>query len=229
MIDTARPGVRRRWGLRAFAFAALLLIGWLVFALLAPRFKKIERRAPAEPFIVQTAVPEDVESVASKVRNIFNDETDLERGTHKLAREVFLGRFYLYPRSHPIFPDSFQIQHWARQDPYLRPYAELPPDKVAHDFYLWEPTGDEYWTSDYYYNGVPAKFRCAFFIHLEPGPRGGTTIAVFEYLPTIWVGERIGFSAHAIGPGRLYDIRPVQSTNRDRFRLLEMIRERIKE
>jgi hypothetical protein len=224
--QSAYPAAQRtrlQRGRLVFAAVALLLASGLALVLLAPRFKKIERRAPSTLAVVQMTVPGDVERVEAAIQAIFNDEKDLNQGTHRLPREDFFSHFYLYPRAHPIFPDTFQIQYWAGKDPYLRPYAALAADRTQHDLYLYEPTGDQYWPSDYYYNGVPARFRCAFFIHLEADPHGGTNIAVFEYLPTLWVGERIGFSAHAIGPASLHDIRVVESTYSDRVRLLQKI------
>jgi hypothetical protein len=204
-----------------------VLIGGMALLMVAPRFKRVQRRAPPAPSIVQMTLPQDPESVAASLRTLFNEEADLNRGTYKLPPQDPFHHFYLYPSTHPIFPDDFQIRHWAATDPYLRPYAELTADQRRGDFYLYEPTGDRYWPSDYFYNGAPAKFRCAFFIHLEPQPNHGTTIAVFEYLPTIWVGQRLGFSAHAIGPTSLYDIRVVESTNSDRLRLLNKIQESV--
>lgn len=156
---------------------------------------------------------------------MFNEEGDLNRGTHRLAREDSFYQFYLYPNTHPIFPDDFQIRQWAKTDPYLRAYVAVPKN---NDFYLYEPTGDYYWFSDYYYNDAPAKFRCAFLIHLESEGNDSTRLAVFEYLPTIWVGKRFGFSAHAIGLTSLYDIRLVEATNSDRIRLLNKIRENVR-
>jgi hypothetical protein len=218
---TASPRARLITGMFA------VLIGATTLLLVAPRFKRVQRRAPPAPLIVQTTLPQDPERVAASLRTLFNEEADLNLGTYKLPSEDPFHHFYLYPSTHPIFPDDFQIRYLAASDPYLRPYAELPADKRHSDFYLYEPTGDRYWPSDYFYNGAPAKFRCAFLIHLESQPNHGTTVAVFEYLPTIWVGQRVGFSAHAIGPTSLDDIRFVESTNSDRLRLLNKIQQSV--
>ena len=90
----------------------------------------------------------------------------------------------------------------------------------AQDFYLYEPSGDYYWDSEYFYAGQPAKFRCSFLIHLEPGGSSTTKVEIFEYQPTIWVGEYLGMSAHAILPTMLHDIRSAESTTVDRKNLL---------
>ncbi len=210
------------------AVVAVVLIGGMALLMVAPKLKQIQRRAPPTPVIVQMTVPRSIETIAATVRLMFNDEGDLNRGTHKLPREDLFDKFYLYPYGHPLFPDDFQIQYWVKIDPYIRPYASVPKDKRKNDFYLYEPTADYYWSSDYYYNDAPAKFRCAFIIHLEPEANGSTKLAVFEYLPTIWVGERFGFSAHGIGPTSLHDIRVVESTSSDRVRLLDKIREDVR-
>jgi len=77
--------------------------------------------------------------------------------------------------------------------------------------------------SEYFYKGQPAKFRCSFLIHLEPAGNSSTKVEVFEYQPTIWAGEYFGFSAHAVLPTTLHDIRPVQPTTTDRKALLTRI------
>jgi hypothetical protein len=216
--------VRTHKALLIVAAVAILGVGGFVVALLAPHFKKVELRTASRPAVVQISVPRPIQTVTAKLKALFNSDADLNRGARKQPKGDWLDHFYLYPYGHPLFPDDYQIQHWSKTDPYLRPYAAIPPDRRQHDFYLYEPTGDYYWFSDYYYRDAPAQFRCAFIIHLEPAAEHGTKIAVFEYLPTIWVGERFGFSAHGLGPALLHDIRFVQSTSRDRIQLLDQIR-----
>jgi len=111
----------------------------------------------------------------------------------------------------------------VRQDPALRHYSELLANARSADFYLYEPSGDYYWSSEYFSNGAPAKFRCAFIIHLEPIGATKTKLAVFEYLPEIWVGKVFDPMGHS-GPGSYYDIREVGPTEADRTELLEIIR-----
>jgi hypothetical protein len=220
---------RGAWGrthqaLLIVAAVAILGVGGFGLALLAPHFKKVERRTASMPTVVQMSIPRPIQTVTETLKAMFNSEADLNQGTHKQPKGDRLYHFYLYPYGHPLFPEDYLIQHWSKTDPDLRPYAAVPQDQRQNDFYLYEPTADYYWFSDYYYHDVPAKFRCAFIIHLEPAGDNGTKIAVFEYLPTIWVGERFGFSAHAVGPALLHDIRFVQSTGSDRIRLLDKIR-----
>ncbi len=220
--------MRTHKALLILATVAILGVGGFVLALLAPHFKNVERRTASMPTVVQIHIPRSIKTVTETLEALFNSQADLSRGTHKQLKGDRLYHFYLYPYRHPIFPEDYQIQHWSKTDPYLRPYAAVPKDQRKNDFYLYEPTADYYWFSDYYYNDAPAKFRCAFIIHLEPTGGNGTNIAVFEYLPTIWVGERFGFSAHAIGPTSLHDIRFVQSSSSDRIRLLDKIREAVR-
>jgi hypothetical protein len=110
-------------------------------------------------------------------------------------------------------------------DSFVARYVQIPPELRGHDVYLYEPTGDFYWSSEYFYNRRPAKFRCSFLIHLEPVGSTRTKVEVFEYQPTIWVGRYLGMSAHAIGPAMLSDIRSAKTTTADRQELLRIIQQ----
>ena len=77
-----------------------------------------------------------------------------------------------------------------------------------------EPIGDYYWESEYFYGSQPANFRCSFLIHFEPATANSTKVEIFEYEPTIWVGDYLGLSAHAILPTVLHDIRSAESSAR---------------
>jgi hypothetical protein len=117
--------------------------------------------------------------------------------------------------------------------------VQIAPEQRTHDFYLYEPTADYYWSSEYLYKGHPAKFRCAFLIHLEPADAGGsatdssaktadakvaaTKVEIVEAQPMVWAGEYLGFSAHAVLPTMLHDSRPVEETTSEREALLEVI------
>jgi hypothetical protein len=90
---------------------------------------------------------------------------------------------------------------------------------------MYEPTGDYYWESEYFYQGKAAKFRCSFLIHLEPAKNSSVKVEIFEYQPAVWVGEYLGMSAHAILPAMLHDIRPVQPTTVDRQAVLQLIQQ----
>jgi hypothetical protein len=110
---------------------------------------------------------------------------------------------------------------------FLAPYRQLSPAERRHDILIQEPTGDVYWTSEYSTADGPVRFRCAFILHLidqeEPAPAATTAIQVYELVPTVWVGERWGMSAHGIGFGRHHDIRFVEPTTKDRRDLLALI------
>src|SRR5207253_699271 len=94
----------------------------------------------------------------------------------------------------------------------------------SRDLYLAEVTGDYYWLSEYRYRGQPAKFRCAFIVHLEPAAKTRARVQVIEYLPELWVGKVFGFSAHGGPiPGFYYDIRFVAPTASDRAAILKAI------
>lgn len=205
---------------------AVVLVGF-GGVLIYPRFKRIEKRAAVDLASVQARVPKSLEAVADAISNAFNRGEDLGRGTkNKLSADDPFHRFYLYRAAEPSFPDEFQIKANTQRDRYLAGYAAIPRNLRKSDFYLAEPTGDFYWFSEYYYNGRPAKFRCSFIIHLEPQDDFHTKIEVFEYLPTIWVGEKFGWSAHTGPvPGFFYDIRSAEATTLDRVELLKRIQE----
>src|SRR5262249_16322211 len=98
----------------------------------------------------------------------------------------------------------------------------IDPSRRRSDFYLYEPTGDYYWSSEYYYNETPAKFRCGFILHLEPEGNAHTKVEIFEYQPRVWAGEKLGWGAH--GPGFFHDIKEVEPTTADRVELLNIIK-----
>jgi hypothetical protein len=110
-------------------------------------------------------------------------------------------------------------------DSFVERYVRIPPELRTRDFYMYEPTGDYYWESEYFYQGSAAKFRCSFLIHLEPAKNSGVKVEIFEYQPTVWVGEYLGMSAHAILPTMLHDIRPARPTTADRQALLQLIQQ----
>jgi hypothetical protein len=112
-------------------------------------------------------------------------------------------------------------------DHFISRYVAIAPDLRRDDLFLYEPTGDYYWDSEYWYDGAPARFRCSFIIHVEPAS-AGTRVEIFEYQPTIWIGERFGFSAHAVLPVSFHDIRPAEPTTADRGDVLKLIEATIK-
>jgi hypothetical protein len=69
--------------------------------------------------------------------------------------------------------------------------------------------------------------RCSFLIHIAPAEDSHASVEIFEYQPTIWVGEYLGFSAHAILLAMLHDIRPAQATTTDRKEVLQMIEQAV--
>jgi hypothetical protein len=211
--------------MRKLAFAGIFLLLAAGAALLRySNFKRIERRPAGAPFSDTIIVDADTKSVAAAIVKTFNDG-------HRLgfsAPNKFPGRgkfhyFFLWNRKDSIFPDDIQLGFHVHQDPALRRYSELPADARSTDFYLYEPSGDYYWNSEYFSNGAPAKFRCAFIIHLEPLGSTKTKVEVLEYLPEIWVGKVFDPMGHS-GPGFYYDIREVGPTAADRTELLEIIR-----
>jgi hypothetical protein len=210
-------------------FAALL--GALVVVEAYPRFKKIEKRGPA-PESVAAVLPGDVNAAAAAIGNTFNKWPDFDRpdriGNHqnKFPYGSQWSHFFLFDKNdaqHPLFPSDGEILVDRGVDSFVERYVRVPPQLRTRDVYLYDPSGDYYWESEYFYKGQPAKFHCSFLIHLEPAEKSSTKVEIFEYQPVIWVGEYLGFSAHAPLPGMLHDIRSVEATTTDRKAIVNMI------
>jgi len=207
--------------LAAAAVAALLAL------LLYPKFKRIERRGLANPSSVSATVGQTPDVVAAAISQVFRNGVNLFHGAG--TRGDIPGtryRFQVARFGDPIFPDDFQLTAASKQDAELHRYAALPAASRGQDFYLLEPTGDYYWSSEYYYRGEPARFRCNFIVHLEPQEAARTKIEILEYVPSIWVGEKFGWSAHTGPiPGFFHDIRFAAPTAADRAEVLKKILE----
>jgi hypothetical protein len=195
------------------------------------RFKHIEKRGPA-PGRVATILPGDLDATAGRIETVFNRWPEFERPgrtgayPNKFPRESQWSHFFLWRKDDTglrLFPSDEEIGRNRGVDSFILTYLRISPANRGRDFYFHEPSGDYYWDSEYFYEYAPAKFHCNFLIHLEPADASHTSVEIFEYQPYIWVGEYFGFSAHAILPTRLHDIRPVDPTNSDRRRLLAVI------
>ncbi len=204
------------------------LLGILVVLLVQPEFKQIEKRAP-DPSPVSAVVPQSPTAVAEAIERAFRGGVILFEGGGSIdpVTSRFL-RFHAAAFDDPLFPDDFQLKARSTQDAELRTYAALPASARRLDFYLSEPTGDYYWPSEYSYRAQPAQFRASFIVHLEPQQPAGTKIEVLEYGPTIWVGEKFGWSAHTGPvPGFFHDIRVVAPTTADRKEVLKKIQQAV--
>lgn len=211
-----------------------LLLALLVFVEYL-KLKKIEKRGPAYESVA-AELPGDIDRVAATIGKTFNVWADFDRPDrignyqNKFPYGSHWSRFFLFPKAdtqHPSFPSDQEILLDRGVDSFVERYVRIPPELRTRDFYLYEPTGDHYWESEYFYQGKAAKFRCSFLIHLEPATNSGTKVEIFEYQPTVWVGEYFGLSAHAILPAMLHDIRPVQPTTVDRKEVLQMIQQSV--
>ena len=231
----ASDSVRRAPNRRYAVVVSLLLASVLALLLIVrayPKFKKIEKRGPAPETVVEI-LPDGVNTVAALVRAVFNNWSDFDKPNgignfqSKFPYDSRWGHLYLCRKDdpqHPGFPSDKDILANRGIDNFAERYVHIPPDLRVQDYYLYEPSGDYYWESEYFYNGKPAKFRCGFLIHMEPARISGTKVELFEYQPTVWVGEYFGITAHALLPTMLHDIRFVESTTIDRTDLMDLIR-----
>ena len=195
------------------------------------RFKHIEKRGPA-PGRVTAILPGDLDATAGRIEAVFNRWSEFERPgrtgayPNKFPRESQWSHFFLSRKDDTglrLFPADEEINRNRGVDSFILTYLRIPPANRSRDFYFHEPNGDYYWDSEYFYKNSPAKFHCSFLIHLETADTSHTSVEIFEYQPYIWAGEYFGFSAHAILPTRLHDIRPVEPTTSDRRALLAII------
>jgi hypothetical protein len=224
----------RRASIIVLALFALLL-GSLVVLAEYRRFKEIEKRGPA-PESVAAILPGDMDATLAAVGATFNDWGDFAapnrtgRYANKFPDGSRWSRFFLFHKNdprHPLFPPDEEILLDRGVDSFVVRYAGIPSELRSRDLYLYEPSGDYFWESEYFYKGQAAKFRCSFLIHLEPAGDSGTRVEIFEYQPTIWVGEYIGLSAHAVLPMKMHDIRPAQPTTVDRKEVLLTIEDAV--
>jgi hypothetical protein len=215
----------------ALLVAGFLAVAAFVVALEAPRLKRIEKRGPATLSPVAITLSESPATVATATRKVFNNWADLAaaRGSARFENKFPFGtkwsRFFLFERGdslHRLFPPDEQILLDRGVDHFIPRYVAIAQDLRRDDLFLYEPTGDFYWDSEYWYDGAPARFRCSFIIHVEPAG-DGARVEIFEYQPTIWIGERFGFSAHAVLPVSFHDIRPAEATTADRGDVLKLI------
>ena len=209
---------------------AATILGF-VLAMQAHRFKHIEKRGPA-PGRVNAILPGDLDATAGRIESVFNRWPEFEQASrtgtflNEFPRDSQWSHFFLSRRDDAgllLFPSDEEISRNRGADSFIMSYLRIPPVNRSRDFYFHEPSGDYYWDSEYFYINAPAKFHCSFLIHLEPADASHTTVEIFEYQPYIWAGEYFGFSAHAILPTKLHDIRTVEPTTSDRRALLAVI------
>lgn len=216
---------------------ALLIIGTAA-AIYVSGHKTIEKHGPTPPPPVSATLASGVDAVDRAIHETFNDWADLladlklPAGAQRSYQSRFprgsqWDRFFLFRNDGPqlsVFPDDDQIRLTAGANLSILRYLEIVPAGRSRDLYLDEPSAEQWWNSEYVVDGEPAKFRCAFLIHLEPADNAGTRLEIYEYHPTLWAGERLGFSPHALPvPVWLHDIRFVDATTRDREEVLRLI------
>jgi hypothetical protein len=195
----------------------------LILALLSFACSKtVQRLGPPPPAAVETQLTVSADRAAAAIRGALGAGRVSASSATPFALERF--RLYVVSDTHAPVPNDFQMRAAAESNPPLARYASLPAERRRNDLFLYEPTGDYYWTSDYAWKGRPVKFRCAFLVHLEAAGEGHSTVEVIQYQPTVWMGDRFGFSAHAVLPGFYNDLRPVAPTTRDSDALLGVIR-----
>ena len=167
--------MNRRSAITVSALAALLL-GSLVFALEYRRLKRVENRGPAYENVT-AELPGDINRVAATIGETFNQWANFDRPDrigkyqNKFPYGSHWSYFFLFAKDdahHSSFPSDQEILLDRGVDSFVERYVRIPPELRNRDLYLYEPTGDYYWESEYFYQGKAAKFRCSFLIHLEP-------------------------------------------------------------
>jgi hypothetical protein len=223
---------------RVLGGVAALIAAGAAAAIYLSGDKKIEKRGPTPSPPVTATISTDVDHVELAIRATFNEWADLladlgrPAGTSRTYKSKFSyrtqwDRFFLFHKDATglsTFPSDDQIRLTAGANDSLLRYVAIPAPLRSRDLYLNEPSLEHWWESEYFADGERAKFHCAFLIHLEPAGSTDTRIEIFEYQPTIWAGERLGFSPHALPvPVWLHDIRFVDTTTTDRTEVLRLI------
>jgi hypothetical protein len=171
-----------------------------------------------------------IEHVVEIIKNTFNAGTDYT--SQKFSQDDKFAHLRLYDALDPLFKDikvRLQRHGSANESPEILDYLAMPEASKKNDFYLYEPSGDYYWDSEYYYKNKPAPFRTSFIIHLDTVENNQTKIQIFELMPEIHVGEYIGFSGHSMPfPGKFWDIRWVEPTISDKIDILNIIKGNLK-
>lgn len=194
--------------------------------------KQIQKKGMHPPGRVYAVTPLPLSATVAAIWHTFNNWEDFiapassRNFQNRFPPESRWGAFFLFAKgdaAHPLFPSDDEIRLDSYPDAGLQEYVALAPERRARDLYLYEPTGDVYWSSEYFDRGNPVKFRCGFLIHLEPEQGSATRIEIFEYQPTIWDGEKFGWSAHGVLPGMVYDIRTAEPTTTERQEILQLI------
>jgi hypothetical protein len=200
----------------------MCILGYL---LVYPRRKVIEKREASQLSAVSVVVQLPIVKITEAVQKAFNQGSRLGMDvTNKFPQDSKFHYLYLYRMDDPAIDLQSQIS--SNNEESLRRYSTLDATLRKDDYYLYDPTGDYYWYSEYYWNGNPVKFRCGFIIHLEAQGNSSTKIEVLEYLPFVWAGEQFEIFGHS-GPRFYHDIRSVQPTTRDRAEVLEVIKQNI--
>jgi|SRR5215469_6931269 len=210
--------------------SCLLILAFLL-SLETYRFKHVKKNGPAVISPLGATIPASEPWVLDAIENTFNLWNDFARTgssgfQNKFPTSSKWSYFFLFPKSDPsssVFPQDEVILLDRGNDPFISRYVRIPANLRKDDFYLYEPTGDEFWASEYSYRGQPARFRSSFFIHVDPTHGASARVEIFEYQPQIWIGERFGFSAQALLPGKFRDIRFVEPTTSDRLEVLSLI------
>jgi hypothetical protein len=224
--DTKKSGV-------VAAVALVFLIACFTIVIKSGSFKKIEKAGPAM-MSVKAVLPLNLTVLVSDIENAFNPWADLARAStgstfkNRFSIQSKWRDFYLFRNgdsSYSVFPSDETIALNRGADRLILSYISIPANLRQNDFYLYEPTGEKYWDSEYSYKNAPAKFRCAFIIHVEPVGESGTRVEIFEFQPEVWVGEKLAWSAHSVFPVLLHDIRSVQTTTGDRLEILKLIQD----
>lgn len=220
-----------RKSFRIFGAVALMVVGTAA-GIYASGDKRIEKRGPTPAPAVGATVTGGIDEVDLAIHETFNDWADLladlklpAGSPRRKSRFPYGSRwdhFFLFRNEGPqlsVFPGDDQIRLTAGANLSILKYLEIAPALRSRDLYLNEPSLEQYVA-----DGQQAKFRCAFLIHLEPAGSAGTRLEIFEYQPTLWAGERLGFSAHALPvPVWLHDIRFVDATTGEREEVLRLI------
>jgi hypothetical protein len=200
----------------------LSLAAWIVVSGLASVMSGCSRGPTCADVAKAFGPPEAwmTESLAGSPRAV-HDRIMTQWSQHTASDGVLHG-FVTAARDEQLFPTDSDLAAAAGElNPDLRRYVELSADQRTNDVYLFEPTGDRRWPSEFLVGGQTLPFQTSFILHLAPGDKG-TAVTAIEVRPMVLAGQDWRFERH--GPGWIFRFCPTPPSVGDRRRLIEIVR-----
>ncbi len=181
---------------------------------------KIERIILEQSSSVSETLNTDIPTIRQIVIGLF---TELRK-----RREEEFGYFDVCAKESQIFPEDIQMQATISDNKAIADYLKLTPSDREQDLYVYNVSGDYWFTTDEYHcNGESAKFQSNFVIHLNQKNSNQTVVEIIQYLPSIWCGKEFDEQGRH-GAGWINNIKRVSPTIKESKDLLKIIATAVK-